>query len=181
MFSSTQTQRNGRSSRTRLRRSRSSSKLTLPLVLILLLTSCATGFARASQQPKSKRSPIADSSKAIAELSIHLDNCQLNLQHVRRQYAFAEEQGKLDAEAIRLRDQKLALLDLQLNDTRQALNELKLAGVADEAVIQALKEQTALMAKEIRALKVSGWLQSRLGLVLAGAALVIGFLLGSKQ
>jgi hypothetical protein len=100
---------------------------------------------------------------------------------VRRQYAFAEEQGKLDAEAIRLRDQKLALLDLQVNDTRRALDELKLAAVADQAVIQALKEQLAFMSKEIRALKVKGWLQGRLGIVLTVTALVVGFLLGSKQ
>ncbi len=107
-----------------------------------------------------------------------MNACQVNLDHAKRQLLLDTEREKLSAEAIELRDQKIKLLQDQVTDARKALEELKQAGAADQATIKALKEEVSLLNKEIRTLKVTGFLTGRLSVLMIFAAAVVGFLLG---
>jgi len=69
----------------------------------------------------------------------------------------------------------------QLADARRALDELKLAGASDAVTIKALKAEVSLLSKEVRTLKISNWLTGRLSIAMIVGALVVGFVLGSKQ
>lgn len=158
---------------TRLQRNRSASKMSLLVALTLMLTSYVNGYAPASQQPGSKQKPTA-----LDELARELNACQVNLDHAKRQLLLDTEREKLSAEAIELRDQKIKLLQDQVTDARKALEELKQAGAADQATIKALKEEVSLLNKEIRTLKVTGFLTGRLSVLMIFAAAVVGFLLG---
>jgi len=153
-------------------------------VLTLLLTSFTTASAQGSR-PQASNQKVTAGSKApqaqIVELARALDACQVNLDHARRQLLLDVEQGKLDAEAIGLRDQKITLLTEQLADARRALDELKLAGASDAVTIKALKAEVSLLSKEVRTLKISNWLTGRLSIAMIVGALVVGFVLGSKQ
>ncbi len=179
-FSLTQTQRSAPNSGQQSRPSSFSSSLSWLLVPTLLVMNCAIASAQGSRpQASNQKATAAD--KTNAELARALDACQVQLDHARRLLLLDTEQGKLDAEAIQLRDQKIALLESQLADARHALDELKLAGASDAATIKALKEEVTLLSKEVRTLKISNWLTGRLSIGMIVAALVVGFVLGGKQ
>lgn len=102
------------------------------------------------------------------------------MESLKRKLALKDEQHTNDLEAIRLRDEKIGLLDQQLVDAKGVIAELKLAGTADQNAIKAVREELRLADKEIRALKLQNFLTGRLGILMIFAAAVLGFMLGQK-
>lgn len=86
----------------------------------------------------------------------------------------------MTAEAVALRDEKIALLNEQLATSRQALDELKAAGTADQQQIKVLKEEISLLNKEVKTLKATNWLTGRLSMLMIFAAAAVGYLLGQR-
>jgi len=137
-------------------------------------------YGQARSTPQNSAQDSKD--KQIEELSRLLDKTQIERDHLVREIQLRDQKEKLDAEAIKLRDDKIDLLDLQLKDAKTAIDELKAAGTADQTQIKAVKEDLRLANKEIKSLKATNWLTGRISIFLIFAAAAIGyFLRGSSN
>ena len=156
-----------------------STRLTWLLATALVLTSCTPAYAQDSRQQKSKPPPTV--AEQLRDLERATDRLLVDLEHTRRLLELAGRKERIDAEAIALRDQKIALVELQLANAREAIAALKAAGTADATQIKALKEQVRLADREVERMRFTSGLKDKLivGALVVGA--VLGFLLGARR
>jgi hypothetical protein len=109
-----------------------------------------------------------------------VNQLQSQVDHLTRLNALKDEQHTIDEEAKRLRDEKIVAVEEQLSLARQSIAELKAAGTADADALKAVKQEVKLCESEVKKLRLTGWLQGRLGFLFLIVAFIGGVYVGAR-